>query len=126
MPEIPHITEAEWAVMELVWADPPQTAKDVHAAVGPARAWSLHTVKTLLARLLEKGAVVHEREGKRYLYSPAFTRDEAVRAESATFLARVHRGEASPLLARFLGEGRLSKRELAAVRELLDELEADA
>lgn len=122
---IPRISEAEWAVMEVLWASAPATARDVHAALGSDRDWTLHTVKTLLARLLDKGALDHEVEGKRYLYSPAVSREECVREESRSFLERVHRGEASPLLARFLGEGKLSRREIRQVRALLDRLEKE-
>ena len=73
MPSIPRISDAEWAVMEVVWEDPPVTARKVHEALSDERDWTLRTVKTLLARLLDKGALRHEVDGKSYLYSPAIS-----------------------------------------------------
>jgi predicted transcriptional regulator len=65
-----RISDAEHAVMEVLWDEAPLGAADVAERVDPERGWSAKTVKTLLSRLLAKGALIHEEEGRRYLYRP--------------------------------------------------------
>lgn len=122
MSKIPRITDAEWKVMEVVWEDPPATAQQVLDAVGSSEGWKSQTVKTLLGRLVKKGALTYETEANRYLYLPCFTRETAVAAETGSFIERVTRGSVAPLLAHLVRSRRkLSAEELASLRELLGE-----
>ena len=114
MSKIPRITDAEWKIMEAVWEDPPVTAQQVLDAVGRDEGWKPQTVKTLLGRLVKKGALT-------YLYSPSFTREAAVSAEAGSFIERITRGSVTPLLAHLVrSRKRMSAEELAALRKLLD------
>ena len=72
---------------------------------------------------MKKGALGFRADGPRYEYHPLLTHDDWVRAESESFLQRVHGGELSPLLRHFLEESRLSAEEIADLRRLLDEQE---
>jgi BlaI family penicillinase repressor len=128
MPDPPRISEAEWDVMRVLWNRPGLFAQEVAARIPGERNWSDRTVKTLLGRLVKKGALDFEVEGKRYRYRPALTREECVRAASRSFLERVFGGAVSPMLATFVREGlragKLSEEEIAELRRLLDEEEA--
>ena len=118
-----RISEAEWRVMEALWDRSPRTAADLAAELCPASGWSERTVKTLVGRLVKKGAVSFEAEGKRYFYAPCVSRDQCVMAESRSFAARVFGGSTKPLLAHFAREGELSSQDIAELRALLDDLE---
>jgi predicted transcriptional regulator len=120
--EPPPITEAEWDVMDTLWHESPQSAQGVHGALRDRRDWSLGTVKTLLRRLLEKGALRHVDDGKRFLYRPAVTKRACMRAASKDLLRRAGPGAESPLLAFFLKESRLERAELRELRALIDRL----
>ena len=76
------ITEAESAVMEVLWARSPLAAEDVFEALSGNRDWQETTVKTLLNRLLRKGAVRATREGRRYFYTPVLQREAWLLGES--------------------------------------------
>lgn len=115
----PSITAAEWEVMEAVWAEAPVTAVALTALLEPRRGWSATTVKTLLTRLVRKGALRFERDGKRFLYSPAFSRESCTRAETTSFLERVFGGRPTPLLAFLVQDRRLSAADLAELEALL-------
>lgn len=125
MSDPPRISEAEWDVMQVVWDSNPICAKEVAAKLGDLKNWSERTVKTLLGRLLKKGVLTHETEGKRYLYRPRLSREACVREAADSFLQRVFGGAASPLLAHLLRENQLSAADLAELRELLAEREAE-
>ena len=121
-PTPPPITDAEWDVMDVLWQRAPLTAQDVHGALAERRDWSLGTVKTLLTRLLKKGALRHVEDGKRFQYRPAVTKRACIRAAGKDLLRRVGPGAESPLLAFFLKESRLDRDELRELRALLDRL----
>ena len=118
---LPRISDAEWEVMTLLWQQSPRTAADVFQELGSAQQWTERTVKTLLSRLVKKGALVATPEGKRYLYEPAVSQADCVRREAKTFMDRVFGGAASPLLAHFVREGELGEQQLEELRALLEE-----
>lgn len=130
-PRVPQISDAEWEVMKVVWDHGPLTAGDVVRRVAegpagqPAQAWRPRTVKTLLARLVRKGAVAARAEGgtggepKRYLYRARVARDQVVRQESRSFLARVFDGSVAPALLHFLEDARLTPDEIDQLRRTL-------
>ena len=84
-----RISDAEHAVMEVLWEEAPLTAQDVAERVDPERGWSTNTVKTLLGRLLAKSAIAHEEQGRRYLYRPLVARDDYVVGESRRLIDRL-------------------------------------
>jgi BlaI family penicillinase repressor len=114
----PAITDAEWELMYVLWsAAGPLTAGEVVDAVAGRR--SPRTIKALLNRLLNKGAVSAEAQGNRYLYRPAVARAQCIRAAGRSFLARVFGGSAAPLLAHFVTHADLSADEVEQLQKLL-------
>ena len=115
------ISEAEAVVMEVLWQQAPRSADDVVAALAH-RDWAEPTIKTLLNRLLTKGAITAERDGRRYLYRPLLQRQAWVAAQSQDFIGRVFEGRVAPLVAHFSEQGRLSADDIAELRRLLEDL----
>jgi BlaI family penicillinase repressor len=89
MKKVIHITEAEWEVMAVVWERTPVAASTIVELVERRKQWTLATVRTLLRRLVNKGALKQESEGKRYIYTPLISMAECARRESESFLDRV-------------------------------------
>jgi predicted transcriptional regulator len=120
-----RITDAELDVMEPLWAaNQPLTATDIADRVGSERGWSLATVKTMLSRLVAKGAITHREDGRRFLYSPAIERDAYVSRESRRLVDRLFGGRLSPLVAQLAEEEALDKDDIAAIEALLKELKS--
>ena len=89
MPALPNISEAEWEVIKVIWdAGAPLTAGQIVASLEGQKHWRPRTVKTLLARLVKKGAVKSLIQQKRYVYRAAITRQLAARQEARSFLSR--------------------------------------
>ena len=120
MARIPKISDAEWQVMDVLWAQSPQTANEVVDALATQSGWSAATIKTMLNRLVRKRALKFKAEGKRYLYAPAIPRDAAVRAETRSLADRLFGGAVGPMLAHFVEDARLSRDEINELRKLLD------
>lgn len=120
MKNVPQISASEWKVMEVVWEDPPITAQQVSEALGEREKWKPQTVKTLLARLVKKGALTYESEGRRFHYTPAVGREEAVAAETDSFLDRISRGSLVPALQHLVETTHpLGSEEIEVLRKLL-------
>jgi predicted transcriptional regulator len=119
-----RIAEAEYAVMEVLWEDAPLTAAEVAERVPEERGWTLATVKTMLSRLLAKGVLKHEEEGRRYLYRPAIRREDYVAEESGRLLDRMFGGRLTPLVAHLAARDKLSDADIAEIEALLRELKS--
>ena len=120
-----RISAAESQVMEALWARGAMTAEEIVQGVGPAQDWGEATVKTLINRLLKKKAIASERAGGRALYRPIVTREDYVTGESQGLLDRLFGGELAPLVAHYAKHRALSGKELARLKKLIAELEAD-
>jgi BlaI family penicillinase repressor len=118
---LPEISESEWDVMNVLWAaDAPLAANEVVDRLAGVRNWSPRTVKTLLNRLINKGALAYEAQGKRYLYCPRVPREQCVREETRSFLSRVFANAPGAMLLQFVAQAKLTPDEVEALRKLLD------
>jgi predicted transcriptional regulator len=123
MEDLPSISEAESAVMEVLWRTSPVSTEDVVAALKDRQDWQEPTIKTLLNRLLNKEAISAERDGRRYLYSPVLLRDQWLASESKGLLDRLFGGRVAPLVAHFSKQRKLTRKDLAELKLLIEELE---
>jgi BlaI family penicillinase repressor len=119
-----RISDAEHAVMEVLWEESPLTAQDVAERVPAERGWSANTVKTLLGRLLAKNAIAHEEEGRRYLYRPLVEREDYVAGESQRLIDRLFGGKLTPLVAHLAERDQLTAQDIAEIEAILKELKA--
>jgi predicted transcriptional regulator len=125
MGSIPTITEAESVVMEVLWRKSPVPMEAVASALEGEQHWQGATIKTLLNRLLKKGAIRATKDGRRFLYSPVVSRDEWLLTVSKGLLDRLFSGRVAPLAAHFSRHGKLSKRDVAELKLLIEGLDDD-
>jgi BlaI family penicillinase repressor len=119
-----RLSDGEWKVMQVVWDSGPVTARDVLDAVAPETRWAYTTVKTMLDRLVAKGALTLDRAATAGVYKSALSRENARRTAVEGLVERAFEGAFAPLL-RFAVEGRtLTDEDRAALRSLLDEEES--
>jgi BlaI family penicillinase repressor len=118
---IPKIAESEWRVMKLLWKKAPQSANEIIDALKDSVEWTPKTIKTLLNRLVNKGALGFDKEGRSYLYYPLISEVECKRQEARSFVNRVFDGGLRSMVATFLEDGNLSKEEIEELRKFLDQ-----
>jgi BlaI family penicillinase repressor len=118
-----RISESEWQVMALVWERSPVAAGELVDSLSQRRGWHSRTTRTLLDRLVKKGALKATLVGKRYLYEPLLSLNACIRQESRSFLERVFGGEAAPMLLYLVRESKLSSDEIKELKRLLSEKE---
>lgn len=117
---LPRISDSEWRVMQVLWEHGSQTANDVVKALSGEVKWKPRTIKTLISRLVKKGAVKVSGEGYRYHYSAAIDESASIRSETKSFIGRVYQGTMTPALAAFLEDADLSAQEIDELQEILD------
>jgi predicted transcriptional regulator len=109
--------------MQVIWRKSAATTEDVIVALASREAWQAATVKTLLNRLLKKGAVDARKDGRRYVYLPVLTREQWLATESRGFLDRLFDGRIAPLVSHFSKQRKLSKKDIEELKRLVQELE---
>ena len=114
------ISETQWRVMEVVWQRESVTAADVIDVLLPETGWNHQTVRTLLARLVQKGVLRAEPVKNYYVYSPLISREESIREEGESFVNRVFGGSADELLVHFVREGKIHHGTLQKLQDLID------
>jgi len=120
MRRTPRISETEWEVMKVVWAQAPCSAAGIIAALQQTDpAWHPRTAKAFLNRLVRKKVLGFRKEGRAYLYRPLVRREDCVDAASESFLERVFGGSLKPMIAHFVQREKLSPQEIRELRRLL-------
>jgi len=118
-----NISEAESIVMQVLWQRAPLSGDEIAQALAGQQDWQTATVKTLLNRLLGKGAISAEKDGRRFLYSPVLTREAWLSEQSMGLLDRLFGGSLTPLVAHFASHRKLKAADLKALKKLIDEQE---
>jgi len=120
-----QITKAEFQVMDVLWEESPLAASTVAERLATETGWSLKTVKTLLSRLTEKGAVSYEPDGRRYLYKPSVSKGAYAQYATESLADQLFGGRAAPLVAHLAEARGLTDDDLKDLEALLEELKRD-
>ena len=118
----PRISEAELQVMQLLWEDSPLDAVELASRIPEDRAWSLATVKTLLSRLVAKGAVSTEPLGRKFIYAPLLEREQVAGRQANRLVERLFGGRVSPLVAQLVEQRDIDPEDLAELEQLIRDL----
>lgn len=117
------LTDAEWSVMEQLWAAPGSTGRALTAALEQKTGWSRSTTLTLLRRLTEKGAVRCDAQGKTNVFLPAVARADAAAQQTRDLLGRVYHGSLSLLVSAMAQQQALTQAEIDELYALLHDME---
>lgn len=118
-----NLTPAEWNIMEGLWERSPLTGREITELLEERMGWNRSTTLTLLRRLEEKGAIQSNDEGRKKVFFPIVTREEAALQETEDFLERVYKGSVSMMLSAMTKKQALSKQEIDELYAMLKDLE---
>ncbi len=119
MSDLPQISEAEFEVMKVVWKSAPINTNEITQQLLKTTSWSAKTIQTLIKRLVTKGALTYEKQGRVFVYTPLVKEDEYINQESNTFLKRFYDGDISAMLSAYLENNQLSETEICHLRSIL-------
>ena len=109
----PRISDAELQLLQLLWEESPLGASELAQRLPPGRNWSITTIKTLLSRLVAKGALTTERDGRRFRYRPAVAHEAVAARQAGGLIDRLFGGKVSPLVAQLAEQRELDPEDLA-------------
>ena len=119
MPHKPKISDAEWQVMRVLWKKSPLTVREVIEILSKKTTWKSETIRTLVNRLTKKRAIGFEKKGRRHYFYPLFSKQQCVKADTDSFLARTGTTMLKPILTAFVENEQLSEREIEELRQIL-------
>ena len=119
MKTLPQISEAEYAVMKIVWKYAPVSTNEITEKLLQTTSWSPKTIQTLIKRLVKKGALTYEKQSRMFVYTPAVKEKEYVGQESNSFLKRYYDGDITAMVSAYIENDKLSESELDTLRCLL-------
>ena len=119
MHALPHISEAEFEVMKIVWKFAPINTNEITEQLLKTTSWSAKTIQTLIKRLVTKGALTYEKQGRVFVYTPLVEENEYINQQSNSFLNRFYGGNISAMLSSYLENNQLSETELRNLRSIL-------
>ena len=108
--------------MSVLWRESPLTVGQIIERAQDGSDWHPNTIKTLLSRLTEKGAVSRKKDGKRFFYVPAVKRSEIVTSESVQFLNQFFDGKMAPLVAHFADQKKLTKQDIEEIEQIINSI----
>ncbi len=121
------LLDAEWIILRAMWGKEPQTMGEIISAVQkqqPEIGWQYKTYHSYLRIMLEKGLLCCKEKNMRdKLYYPAITREEALKAESETLLARISASSMGALVAAMVQNVSISEDDKRSLKEIAQKLE---
>ena len=117
------LTEAEWLIMKALWGGHPAKARQIAKRLPRGVKWAYTTIKTMLTRLAEKGAVSEAKQGNVSLYEPIVSRQQARKTVLRSVLDQAFDGAFGPMMHFLLEDQKLSAKQR---RELIEILEKNA
>lgn len=122
------ISEAEWSIMKVLWDGCNETGRgmtlgEIVTELTKTTGWSNTTIRTLIVRLSEKGAVEIDRTTGVYKYTPSTSKSDCVKCEVDSFVERVFDNSAYNLMASLVREGMLTTKEKKDIIKILEDIE---
>lgn len=118
-----ELSKAEFEVMQVIWKKHPVRANEIIEQLEGDNEWQDKTVKTFLNRLVKKGALSFERDGRQYIYSPAIEQQNYTLKESKSFIERFFSGRIAPLVSGFAQSKELSQRDIDELKQVISDWE---
>ncbi|MGN0979614.1 MAG: BlaI/MecI/CopY family transcriptional regulator [Candidatus Avoscillospira sp.] len=118
-----NLTQTEWAVLDCLWENAPQTLMQLVARLKETTGWAKSTTTTMVHRMEEKGLIVSEQSGKAKEFYPNVDQKEATARETRSFLDRVYKGSVGLMMSAMAEKQELSQDEIAQLYTILKEAE---
>ena len=120
------LTRAEWQLMNALWKQHPANARDIAARLPAGRGWAYSTIKTMLARLVLKGALSESKKGNVSYFQPLVTQRKAQLTALRSLVGDAFEGAFGSFMNFLVKEKNLSAEERRKIFEMLkDKLEGE-
>lgn len=122
---LPRPTDAELAILRVLWEHGPTTVRQVHEAMAGDRDTGYTTTLKLMQIMAEKGLVTRDESARTHIYTARVSRDRTQRQLVTDLIDRAFGGSAAALVLQALSAQPTSEQELGEIRRLIDEYRRD-
>ena len=122
MKEDISIAETEWKIMEVLWRSPMQTIGEIKNNLAEQK-WSDSTIKTLVRRLTQKGALGFDDSKGHYRYYTLVNENKCKRKETRNLINRIYHGSVKMLMANLVSDSDLSQAEIQKLMDIIDKID---
>lgn len=119
--DLPKISDSELEVMKIIWKNAPINTNEVVKKLSESSDWNEKTIHTLLKRLVQKGAVQHDKEGRVFVYTPNVAEEDYIANQSKSFLKQYYDGTLGSMVQSFLEKDELSDSQVDELYQMLKE-----
>ncbi|MFD1673565.1 BlaI/MecI/CopY family transcriptional regulator [Alicyclobacillus fodiniaquatilis] len=114
------LPDAEFDIMKVVWAsEPPVSSNTVMEQLGNERGWKAPTAISLLLRLVERGFLRTQKNGKERVYYPLVTKEEYLKFETGNFMRQFHGNSFLNLVNTLYSDNALTEKDIDELREVI-------
>lgn len=122
MDKMKKLPDAEFDIMKVVWAnEPPITTNIIMQQLGYEREWKAQTVISLMLRLVERGFIRTEKNGKERTYFPLISKEDYLKFETGDFIERFHGNSFASLVATLYDGNKIKDSDLDQLSNWLKE-----
>ncbi len=118
-------TDRELTILRILWDNGPSTVREVNEAMSQDEDTGYTTTLKLMQIMTEKGLVLRDESQFKHIYRPAMTEEKAQKQLVGDLLDRAFSGSAEKLVMRALSAKKVSAKELASIRKMIDEFEGE-
>lgn len=119
----PELTEAEWAILKVVWEKEPCAAGTVQEILQKSRNWAYSTVKGAMDRMAEKGFLKISKIRNLQLFSSTISQEQAQKGEFKKMLKRAFDDALTPMMQFLLENEEFSSNDLKQMRLMIEKAE---
>lgn len=118
------LSESEWHVMKVLWDHPNVTLKEIAAQLNDSE-WSYSTIRTLVTRLVKKGAIAADKSTGNYKYYPVAEESECKQQEAKKLLSRVFDGSITMMVSTLVRDSNLTEKEQKELMEIIEKIDGE-
>lgn len=118
-----NLSDGEWKIMNELWEKERATIKELTAALHEETGWDKHIIITMLNRMMKKGAVAFQMNGRAKQFYPTLLRNEVSIRETKGFLEKVYRGSIGMMVNAMIEDKALTKQDIAQLYQILEQAE---
>lgn len=117
----PQPTDAELAILNVLWSRGPSTVREVHETLGRQTGYT--TVLKLLQIMTDKGLVVRDESRRSHVYIARYKQEQTQRRLVKDLMEKAFSGAADKLILQAISAKKITSEEIAEIRNLLDDVE---
>lgn len=119
--ETTKISDSEWTIMQVLWSKGPASSQEIVALIQQKKTWAPTTIKTLISRLIQKGFIHSEKQGKKPIYHPTVSEKASMISASENLFMHICSKKIGITISQLIQQATLSHEDVALLEQVITE-----